>query len=367
MRSSISLPQAGVPARCAAAPAPRPTRSARRLRRAARTQASPYSAVRNPVLAHRRRRPRCAPPARSRPWPRSARARASTRTRLAEPRLRQQQEVVVARAARRPPARSRVPSASAAAPRHARPSRDVVREHPLEEVLRVGARDPNVVAWPRRHSARHRCHAHSVGIVFRSKAEQKVADAGYDPARLPSGPVPDREVAGPARRLDPDDRPRHVGLQGLRRGREAGHAQLGRAAGAAEHRDHERHPLRDALEPIRHDASGASPGASSRSSRSPKPSARFVVAHAEQGYTANVPLEVLEDEQALHRLRGRRRAARARARLAAAAGDPEPVLLEERQVAARDRALCDQDQPGFWERYGYHNDADYWKEERYEF
>src|SRR5437763_4253025 len=27
----------------------------------------------------------------------------------------------------------------------------------------------------------------SVGSVFRSKAEQKVADAGYDPARLPPG------------------------------------------------------------------------------------------------------------------------------------------------------------------------------------
>jgi len=25
------------------------------------------------------------------------------------------------------------------------------------------------------------------------------------------------------------------------------------------------------------------------------------------------------------------------------------------------------DEPGFWERYGYHNDADYWKEERYSF
>jgi DMSO/TMAO reductase YedYZ molybdopterin-dependent catalytic subunit len=29
--------------------------------------------------------------------------------------------------------------------------------------------------------------------------------------------------------------------------------------------------------------------------------------------------------------------------------------------------LLDHDQPGFWERYGYHNEADYWKEERYEF
>ena len=25
------------------------------------------------------------------------------------------------------------------------------------------------------------------------------------------------------------------------------------------------------------------------------------------------------------------------------------------------------DQPGFWERYGYHNDADPWEEERYGF
>ena len=25
------------------------------------------------------------------------------------------------------------------------------------------------------------------------------------------------------------------------------------------------------------------------------------------------------------------------------------------------------DQPGFWERYGYHNDADYWQEQRYSF
>ena len=28
----------------------------------------------------------------------------------------------------------------------------------------------------------------------------------------------------------------------------------------------------------------------------PKPWARYVVAHAEQGFTANVPLEALEDE-----------------------------------------------------------------------
>ena len=31
----------------------------------------------------------------------------------------------------------------------------------------------------------------------------------------------------------------------------------------------------------------------------PKPSSRFVVAHAEQGFTSNMPLEALEDEQAM--------------------------------------------------------------------
>jgi len=29
--------------------------------------------------------------------------------------------------------------------------------------------------------------------------------------------------------------------------------------------------------------------------------------------------------------------------------------------------LAASDRPGFWERYGYHNDADPWKEQRYSF
>ena len=29
--------------------------------------------------------------------------------------------------------------------------------------------------------------------------------------------------------------------------------------------------------------------------------------------------------------------------------------------------LLARDQPGFWERYGYHNEADYWQEQRYSF
>jgi DMSO/TMAO reductase YedYZ molybdopterin-dependent catalytic subunit len=99
---------------------------------------------------------------------------------------------------------------------------------------------------------------------------------------------------------------------------------------------------------------------------SPKPSARFVVAQAEQGFTANVPLAAIEDENAL----------------IAYEADGEPLTPEHgwplRLVVPskyfwksakwlRGLELLDRDQPGFWERYGYHNEADYWKEERYEF
>jgi DMSO/TMAO reductase YedYZ molybdopterin-dependent catalytic subunit len=98
----------------------------------------------------------------------------------------------------------------------------------------------------------------------------------------------------------------------------------------------------------------------------PRPSARFVVAHAEHGFTSNVPLASLEDDNGLLAIHA----------------DGEPLSPEHgwplRLVVPRKyfwksatwlRAieLSPTDQPGFWERYGYHNDADPWKEERYSF
>jgi DMSO/TMAO reductase YedYZ molybdopterin-dependent catalytic subunit len=98
----------------------------------------------------------------------------------------------------------------------------------------------------------------------------------------------------------------------------------------------------------------------------PKPTARFVVAHAEQGFTANVPLEALEDENALlaYEADGER--------LAAEHGWPLRLVIPTKyfwKSAKWLRAieLRADDQPGFWERYGYHNDADYWQEQRYGF
>jgi DMSO/TMAO reductase YedYZ molybdopterin-dependent catalytic subunit len=98
----------------------------------------------------------------------------------------------------------------------------------------------------------------------------------------------------------------------------------------------------------------------------PKPTARFAIAHSEQGYTANVPLGFLEDELAL----------------LATEADGEPLAPEHgwplRLVIPgkyfwksakwlRGIELSSIDKPGFWERYGYHNDADPWNEERYGF
>ena len=70
----------------------------------------------------------------------------------------------------------------------------------------------------------------------------------------------------------------------------------------------------------------------------PKPSARFVLAHAEQGFTANVPLEALEDDNALIAWEADGGPLEAGARLAAAPRRPLALLLEERQVAAGHRA-----------------------------
>ena len=97
-----------------------------------------------------------------------------------------------------------------------------------------------------------------------------------------------------------------------------------------------------------------------------KPKARFVLAHCEQGYTANLPLDVLDDDDVL---------------LADTFGG-EPLELEhgwplrllvpkryfwKSAKWIRGLEFLDHDILGFWERYGYNNDADPWKEERYAF
>jgi DMSO/TMAO reductase YedYZ molybdopterin-dependent catalytic subunit len=201
--------------------------------------------------------------------------------------------------------------------------------------------------------------------VFRGRAERKVADAGYDPARLPpgqyltdkwpvlhAGAVPDTDLATWDFRVfgevespvtltwdDLDALPKTENVQDIHCVTRWSRFDA-RFSGVH---------WREVAKLVR-----------------PKRSARFVVAHAEQGFTSNVPLEFLEDEFAL----------------LATQADGEPLTPEHgwplRLVIPgkyfwksakwlRAIELRATDEPGFWERYGYHNDADPWREERYGF
>jgi DMSO/TMAO reductase YedYZ molybdopterin-dependent catalytic subunit len=95
-----------------------------------------------------------------------------------------------------------------------------------------------------------------------------------------------------------------------------------------------------------------------------RPEVTHVVAHAEQGYTANLPLSVLDDDDVLlaDTFGG--------APLEPEHGAPLRLLVPKRYFWKsakwlRGLEFLDHDERGFWERYGYHNDADPWQEQRF--
>jgi DMSO/TMAO reductase YedYZ molybdopterin-dependent catalytic subunit len=96
----------------------------------------------------------------------------------------------------------------------------------------------------------------------------------------------------------------------------------------------------------------------------PSQDASHVLVHAEYGYTANLPVETLMDEDALvtwsHNSRD----------LAPKHGFPLRLLVPRlygwKSVKwVRSLELLTHDHRGFWETRGYHNHADPWREERY--
>ncbi len=95
-----------------------------------------------------------------------------------------------------------------------------------------------------------------------------------------------------------------------------------------------------------------------------KPEAVFAVAHAEQGFTANLPLtELLKDDVLLADKHDG-------TDLTPEHGWPLRLVVPRRyfwKSAKWIRALelTASDHPGFWEQNGYHNEADPWKEERF--
>lgn len=92
--------------------------------------------------------------------------------------------------------------------------------------------------------------------------------------------------------------------------------------------------------------------------------ARFVLIHTEQGYTANVPLEdfLREGNVFAWRYDGQE--------LSPAHGWPLRLVMPslyfwKSAKWVRGIELLADDQPGFWEQYGYHNRGDPWREERF--
>jgi DMSO/TMAO reductase YedYZ molybdopterin-dependent catalytic subunit len=94
------------------------------------------------------------------------------------------------------------------------------------------------------------------------------------------------------------------------------------------------------------------------------PEARFAVVHAEQGYTTNLPLSELDQDDVLFAYRHDGED------LALEHGWPLRLVVPRRYFWksakwVRGVELVERDRPGFWEQNGYHNDADPWKEERF--
>ncbi|MEE9261462.1 MAG: sulfite oxidase-like oxidoreductase [Dehalococcoidia bacterium] len=96
----------------------------------------------------------------------------------------------------------------------------------------------------------------------------------------------------------------------------------------------------------------------------PKDEAKFVIAHCYGDYTTNLPLEVLMDGMSLlaHKHDGEP--------LTAEHGGPLRLVVPQRYgwksaKWLRGIEFIAEDRPGFWELRGYHNNGDFWKEERF--
>ncbi len=96
----------------------------------------------------------------------------------------------------------------------------------------------------------------------------------------------------------------------------------------------------------------------------PTASAKFVISHCEYGFTANVPIEATQGDDVLIALRANG------APLAPEHGSPARLVIPKLYAWKSAKWLrgiefSTTDKPGFWERNGYNNVGDPWKEQRY--
>lgn len=203
--------------------------------------------------------------------------------------------------------------------------------------------------------------------MFRSKAERKVQEAGFDPARLPPGQYLTEKWpvlhAGDVAHYPDDLASWSFSVTGeVEQSLTLSWEELDRLPKVSVTQD-----IHCVTRWSRFDAEFTGVAWSTIAELvMPKQSAHYVIAHAEAGFTANVPLTALAQEGAL----------------LATHADGEPLTPDHgwplRLIVPgryfwksakwlRGLELTSTDRPGFWERYGYHNDADPWKEQRYAF
>ncbi|MBX5451832.1 sulfite oxidase-like oxidoreductase [Thermogemmatispora sp.] len=96
----------------------------------------------------------------------------------------------------------------------------------------------------------------------------------------------------------------------------------------------------------------------------PLPSARYVMAHSWTGYTTNMPLSSLDDDDVLIAIKHDGKD------LEPDHGGPVRLVVPKLYFYKSAKWLdglefMAEDRPGFWEMRGYHNRGDPWKEERY--
>lgn len=96
----------------------------------------------------------------------------------------------------------------------------------------------------------------------------------------------------------------------------------------------------------------------------PLPEAKFVTAHSFTGYTTNMPLADLDDDDVLIAF------THDGEQIEPDHGGPVRLIVPKLYAYKSAKWLSgleflEKDRPGFWEVRGYHNHADPWKEERY--
>ena len=104
----------------------------------------------------------------------------------------------------------------------------------------------------------------------------------------------------------------------------------------------------------------------------PKPEARYIMQHADYGYSTNLPLEVaLQDNFLLAtHYKGKPLTPEHGYPLRAVSGsrhgaaNQKDVYLYKGAKWLRGLEFMEKDQLGFWESHGYHNEGDVWKEQR---